>query len=51
MPRKGKKRLTIDIPESFHNALKNIAKKHNITLSKIIIKLIILAMMDDYRYE
>lgn len=40
MPRKGRKRLTVDIPVSIHEELKGIAAKHNLTMTRLIIRLI-----------
>ena len=41
MPRKGRKRLTVDIPEGFHREFKKLAALHNITMSKLIIRMIV----------
>jgi hypothetical protein len=38
--RKGRKRLAVDIPISIHEDLRNIAAKHNLTMTRLIIRLI-----------
>lgn len=40
MPRKGKKRLAVDLPESVHKVIFEISKKYNITITKLILLII-----------
>ena len=44
MQRAGKKRLSVDIPIPLYDQLKLIVERRNITITRLIIKLIIEAM-------
>jgi hypothetical protein len=51
MPRKGQKRLAMYIPEAWHRELKLLAERRNITVTKIILRLIYEAMRTNKGYE
>ena len=51
MPRKGRKRLTVDIPENIHFELKEIAKKRNVTITKLILEIIGQRIVWEKQYE
>lgn len=36
MNRKGRKRITVDVPEVLHSELKKIVQRRNMTLTRII---------------
>lgn len=38
--RKGRRRITIDLPEYYYLKVKSIAKNRNITLTRLLIRLI-----------
>lgn len=39
--RPGRHRLAVDIPAELHRALKNLALKHNMTITKFVIRALI----------
>lgn len=41
MARIGRKRLTLDIPVALHGELKMITKRRNITMTRLLIRLIV----------
>lgn len=51
MYRKGKKRLTVDIPELIFNRFKELADKHNITMTKLTLKMMAEFIIKMEQYE
>jgi len=51
MPRKGKKRLTCDIPENVHKLLSEIAELRNITITKLILRQIAILIKNQEIYD
>jgi len=51
MPRKGRKRLTIDLPTVLFNQVKLMAQRRNITMTRYVIKLIFEAMQRERDLE
>lgn len=51
MPREGKKRLTCDIYEDVHKQLKKIAKDRNITITKLVLRLISKLIEEQKKYD
>jgi len=51
MPRKGRKRLTIDVPTVLFNQVKLMAQRRNITVTRYVAKLIIRAMQKERELE
>ena len=51
MPRPNKKRLAVDLPLEFHDCLKEVALKHNITITKIIESMVIQLIKQEGLYE
>jgi len=51
MTRPGRKRLGTDLPEGIHRYLKECAKKHNCTLTKYVIRLLIAQIGKEKSYE
>ena len=49
--RVGRKRLSVDIPEAWHAELFRIAISRNITITKLIIRLIYKEIQDQKQYE
>ena len=45
--RQGKKRLAVDIPIEVHKQLAELAQRHNITITKLILKLITIKLIKD----
>jgi len=51
MARKGKKRLSVEIPESLHRAFSRAAQKRCITITRYTIKIIVAAIKQEQLYE
>lgn len=51
MYRKGKKRLTVDIPESLFDRFKDLATDHNITMTKLTLKIMVEFIIKMEEYE
>ncbi len=51
MSRKGKKRLTVDIPEGMYEKFKVISKRRNISLSTYILQYIYQLIKKEEEYE
>jgi len=50
MRRQFRKRLSLDIPTYFHDELKTIAKRKNITMTKIVLNLIYNIILEENKY-
>ena len=51
MPRKGKKRLTIDVPEIIFIRFKELAEFHNITMTKLTLRIMAEFIINMEKYE
>jgi hypothetical protein len=51
MPRFGRKRLTVDVTENMHRELKGLAKFMNITMTKLIVRLIKKRLIEQEKYQ
>jgi len=49
--RKGRKRLSMDIPIGIHRYIKERAKQHNCTITKYILRLLIAQLSRDKDYN
>lgn len=51
--RKGRKRLSVDLPTEVHEALKSQSEKHNLTITRYLLRIIIgqLKRENDYEYH
>jgi len=49
--RKGRKRLSVDLPDAIYNQLKLLSERRNITLTRFIIRLIMVAMDNERKLE
>lgn len=47
MPRPGRKRLTVDMPISFHEELKLIAFNHRCTLTKLVVRYLVEKVLEE----
>lgn len=50
-PRKGRKRLSVDIPARLHKKLKKMALKRNCTITRYILAAVILKLGEEEKYE
>ena len=51
MKRDFRKRLSIDIPTYFYDELKAMAKKRNVTMTRIVIELLFLRIAEEKKYQ
>jgi hypothetical protein len=51
VPRPYRKRLTIDMPKDLHKELKEMCKLYNITLTKMVLRLIKQRLILQKQYE
>ena len=47
MQRKGKQRITIDLPDPIYRQLKLAVRKHNVTMTRFITRLLVYAIKRD----
>ena len=51
MSRPGRKRLGVDLPEGIHRYIKDCAKKHNCSLTKYVIRVLVGQIKQEKGYD